>query len=154
MKRKTTEEYLEVIYGLEKEKGSASNGDMASELSVKPSSVTEMIKKLRKKGLVEHESYGGAMLTEKGMEIAIGLMEKHRIIADFLEIIGVERKVAEIDACEIEHHISDSSVKRIGKFVDFVRSAPGSPRWVSNFRDYVRTGKVTNCPKRRGLNGP
>ncbi|MFW6144643.1 MAG: metal-dependent transcriptional regulator [Candidatus Natronoplasma sp.] len=53
MKRKTIEEYLEVIYLLEKKKGIAKTGDISSELGVKPPSVTEMLRKLEDEDYLE-----------------------------------------------------------------------------------------------------
>ncbi len=142
MKKKTMEEYLEVIYELE-EKGKASNGKIASALSVRPSSVTEMISKLQDKGLVRHESYGRVSLTPEGRKKASVLMETHRTIAELLGIMGVRRELAERDACEIEHHVSRQSAMRIGRFVDFFREMPERRRFMDSFRQYCISGETS-----------
>ncbi|MEF8832619.1 MAG: MarR family transcriptional regulator [Candidatus Thermoplasmatota archaeon] len=57
MKQKTLEEYLEVIYLIEKREGQAKTGKISSELDVKPPSVTEMLRKLEVEGYLEYERY-------------------------------------------------------------------------------------------------
>lgn len=141
MKRKTTEEYLEIIYVLQKRDGYAKTGKISKEYDIKPPSVTEMLQKLQKEGYVEYRKYKGAKLTDRGMMIASKLMETHRIIADFLEIIGVDRNLAEIDACQLEHHVSIMTMKRLKDFVDFINGSPQMPHWIEHYYNYVRTGE-------------
>jgi DtxR family Mn-dependent transcriptional regulator len=124
MRKKTIEEYVELIYILEQEHGHAHTGTIAAEMDIKAPSVTEMLQKLEKDGLVEYQSYTGAMLTSKGKKMALTLMEKHRIVQEFLELIGIDGITAERDACQIEHHVSTGSVRRLEKFVEFLQAAP------------------------------
>jgi len=145
MKKKTVEEYVETIYILEKREGRAQTGMISTEMGVKPPSVTEMLQKLQEQDLVHYETYTGATLTEKGRRMAKSLMKKHRVIADFLEIIGVAQDQAELDACQIEHHVSDGTVRQLEKFVHFVHDAPDTPRWVKHFHHFCRTGERTPC---------
>lgn len=145
MRRKTIEEYMETIYVLEKREGRARTGRIASEMSVKPPSVTEMLQKLQKDGLVKYETYTGATLTSLGKKKAQELMRRHKVIADFIEIIGVERELAEIDACQLEHHVSPKTIEKLKKFVGFVRSAPGDPKWIRRFKRYCETGERIPC---------
>ncbi|MFO7991037.1 MAG: metal-dependent transcriptional regulator [Thermoplasmata archaeon] len=145
MKKKTIEEYIEKIYVIEKTNGRARTGVIAVEMGVKDSSVTEMMQKLEEKGLVEYEPYHGVTLTDSGEEIADELMKRHKVIADFLEIIGVERELAEIDACRIEHHVSAETMDRLEKFVEFINDAPQDPRWIEHFNHFVETGERDEC---------
>lgn len=141
MKQKTIEEYIEIIYVLEKKEGCAHTGVIASEMGVKPSSVTEMLQKLQKEGLVEYKPYVGVELTGSGLKKARQLMKKHRTLADFLEIIGVHREIAETDACRIEHHVSPATMSRLEKFVDYVQNAPQTPKWLERFEHYYKNGE-------------
>lgn len=141
MKRITKEEYIETIYLLEKKAGKAHTGQIAEHMDVKPPSVTEMLGKLQDEALVKYEPYLGAILTEKGKEMANELMSRHKVIADFLEIIGVDKDLAEEDACQIEHHVSEVSTERLRQFVEFIQSAPRDPQWIENFKKYCKTGK-------------
>ncbi len=145
MKQKTLEEYLEVIYILEKRDGRATTGNISSELDVKPPSVTEMLRKLEEDGYLEYEPYEGARLTKAGKKIARNLMESHETIADFLEIIGVRGEQAEVDACELEHHMSKNTLKKLKKFIEFIDDAPDEPKWVEHYRHYIKTGERKKC---------
>ncbi len=101
------EEYLEMIYRLELQGKRASTVDLAEALNVSPSSVTEMLQKLSEKGYLEYTSYKGVSLTEKGREIGRKILERHRLIEEFLKFINVnESKIHDL-ACKIEHVIDD-----------------------------------------------
>jgi DtxR family Mn-dependent transcriptional regulator len=145
MKRKTTEEYIETICVLQNRDGYAKTGEISSEMSVRPSSVTEMLQKLHEEGYIKYEPYKGATLTVFGKKIARELMKKHKIIADFLEIIGIKRELAEDDACQIEHHVTVKTLERLGKFVEFINNAPKEPKWIEHFNHYIKTGKRKEC---------
>ncbi len=145
IEQKTLEEYLEAIYLLEKRNGQANTGDISLELGVKPPSVTEMLRKLEQGGYIEYERYEGARLTPLGKKKARNLMESHETIADFLEIIGVEKEQADLDACELEHHISRNTLRKLKKFIEFIDDAPDEPKWIEHYRHYLKTGERKKC---------
>ncbi len=145
MRRKTVEEYVETIFVLEKKEGAAHTGKIADVMGVKPPSVTEMLRKLQKSGFVKYKPFIGANLTSSGKKKAQELMERHRVIADFLEILGVDRELAEIDACQIEHHVSGITMQRLEKFVEFVGDSPRDPKWMEHFKHYLETGEKIGC---------
>ena len=147
MQTKTIEEYIEVIYTLQKKHGHVHTNDVASTLSVAPPSVTEILQKLSELNLVNYVPYHGVTLTKDGELLAEELMEKHETLAEFLEIIGVDRKDADIDACQIEHHVSSQTMEQLNKFVKFVRADPEDPRWLEHFKQFCKTGKKTKCGK-------
>lgn len=145
MRRKTVEEYVETIFVLEKKEGAAHTGKIAEVMGVKPPSVTEMLRKLQESGFVKYKPFIGANLTSSGREKARELMDRHRVIADFLEILGVDRELAEIDACQIEHHVRGTTMERLEKFVEFVRDSPQDHRWIEHFKHYLKTGVRIGC---------
>lgn len=147
MKTKTVEEYIEVIYALQKGHGHVHTNDLASTLGVAPPSATEMLQKLADKNLVNYVPYRGVTLTKDGERIAKELMRKHKTLGEFLEIIGVERKDADIDACQIEHHVSPKTMSQLNKFVEFVRDAPQDPKWLDHFKYFCKTGERLRCEK-------
>lgn len=149
MKSKTIEEYIETVYALQKKHGHAHTNDVASVLGVAPPSATEMLQKLSKRKLVKYVPYRGATLTENGERMARELFEKHKTVAEFLELIGVPREDAEIDACNIEHHVSKDTINQLNKFLEFVRDAPDDPRWLGHFKHFCETGERLVCEKRR-----
>ena len=81
----TEENYLKAIFSLSAKNGSAvSTNDIASILNTKASSVTDMIKKLADKKLVDYKKYQGASLTNKGLKIAVSIVRNHRLWEVFL----------------------------------------------------------------------
>ncbi len=142
MKRLTREEYIEAIHVLQKPVGRAKTGQIAAHMGVRPPSVTQMLIKLKDEGLVDYEPFVGAKLTPKGNALARELMARHKVIADLLEILGIDRETAEKDACVIEHHMSRESAARLKQFVEFVQSAPRDPQWVERFRKYCEGGEA------------
>ena len=74
------ENYLKAIFKLSgKQKTSVSTNAIAEEIETKASSVTDMIKKLTDKKLVNYQKYNGTSLTKKGHEIAVHIVRKHRL---------------------------------------------------------------------------
>ena len=136
MRRKTIEEYIEVIYDLEEKEGQALTGSSAAEMNVKPPSVTEILKKLEQKGLVAYQAHCGATLTGPGTKLARTLSEKHRVLAEFLMLIGVDEKPAQQDACQMEHHVSEQSVQMIGDFIAFLATDEEGARLLSGFETF------------------
>jgi len=121
MKNSTIEEYIETIHFLEKRDGRAQTGALAAEMGLKPPSITQMLQKLEKEGLIEYASYTGARLTPAGGKLATDLTRRHRTIADFLVLIGIPKDLAEAEACRIEHTISTGTVSEIGRFMRFLQ---------------------------------
>ena len=144
MKRlsETEEDYLRAIYELIEERGYATVSEIASRLKVRPPSVTDMMKKLGDEGFVDYTPYRPIVLTEKGKRIAEDIYHKHSVLRDFLKIIGVDERIAEEDACGIEHHLHTETIERLTKFVEFVENMPKHPRWLDHFEEYIKTGKL------------
>ncbi|MGA9099147.1 MAG: metal-dependent transcriptional regulator [Methanotrichaceae archaeon] len=136
MRKKTWEEYIETISSLEERDGRAQTGKIASEMNVRPSSATEMLQKLQGEGLLRYEIYFGATLTPIGKKLARDPKRKHGVIADFLEIIGVEKSVANADACQIKHYVGSESMEQLEKFVEFVKCSHHDPKGIENFREF------------------
>jgi len=134
MRHKTIEEYIETIFVLEQRNGRAQTGMIASRLGVKPPSITEMLQKLEREGLIHYESYTGATLTRSGKKMARELIQKHRIIADLLEIFGIDREMAEAEACQIEHHVSPQTLKTLEQFVEFAQNDSTTTESIHRFR--------------------
>jgi len=134
MRHKTIEEYIETIFVLEQRNGRAQTGMIAAQMGVKPPSITEMLQNLEREGLIHYESYNGATLTLSGKKMARELMQKHRVIADLLEIIGIDQELAEVDACQIEHHVSPETLKTLNKFVEFARNDVTTIESIRRFR--------------------
>ncbi len=130
------EDYLEAIYHLVEDKGFTSTVDVADRLRVKPPTVSIMLRKLDRDGYLVHEPYRGMKLTERGEKVAISVISRHRIISEFLSMIGVAEKEAQHDAEGIEHHVLPTTVHKIERLVEFLRKNEKS---LNAIRDYTRT---------------
>ena len=119
------ENYLETILILKERNGSVRSIDIANELGYAKPSVSRAVKLLVKKGLIVMEHSGELILTEKGLEMENSIYERHKIISEFfVDILGVDRKNADIDACRIEHVISVNTFEKIKEYVRKGDQAP------------------------------
>ncbi|RAK11816.1 DtxR family iron (metal) dependent repressor [Halanaerobium saccharolyticum] len=112
------EDYLEAIFNLIKENGSARVTDIANSLGIAASSVNQGLKKLNEQGLIKQQKYGPIKLTQSGVQAAEKVNCKHQILYLFLhKTLGVEPETADQDACSIEHVLSQQSFE---KMVDYL----------------------------------
>ncbi|NJJ41483.1 transcriptional regulator MntR [Paenibacillus apii] len=118
------EDYLERIYKLIDEKGYARVSDIAEGLEVHPSSVTKMIQKLDKDEYLIYEKYRGLVLTTKGKKVGKRLVDRHKLLEEFLAMIGVQEQNIYRDVEGIEHHLSWDSITCIESLVEFFRRDP------------------------------
>jgi len=109
------EDYVEIINHLIKEKGYASQADVAERLGVSPPSVSIMLRKLQRKGYVSRVKYRGVALTPEGKKLAERMEERHKMLAEFLITIGVDKKIAMEDAEHIEHYLHRDTLRRIAE---------------------------------------
>ena len=114
---KSLEDYLEIIYLLNIEKNEARVKDIAMRLGVSLPSVTEMVRKLAKKGLVKYERYGIVELTVKGEAMAKNVYKKHEVLTNFFLSIGIDKTTAMHDACLAEHVLSRKTISKINEFI-------------------------------------
>lgn len=123
------EEYLEVIYRLEKRRGSARTMEIARELKVVPGSVTNTIASLERRGLVIHEPYRGVKLTEKGRKLALGVLRRHRLAERLLtDILHIDWSEVHDAACKLEHAIPPNLIKPLEKTLGHPKTCPhGNP---------------------------
>ena len=148
------EDYLESIIMLREGKQAVRVSQMSKALGVKMPSVTSALRKLSQQGLVEHNRYGRVQLTPDGEKVARDVFLRHEALRRFLaEILAVDPRVAELDACEMEHAVSPTTQRKLAKFIEFVLKPPeGQPKWLKIFHHYSQRGGlpeeyVTRCLK-------
>ena len=95
--------------------------DIATSLKVKMPSVVKGLSELKKLGLVTQEPYGDVELTAKGRRIATMILNRHNKIREFLMRIGVSQRIADKDACLMEHILSAETMDKIR---DFLKKGP------------------------------
>jgi DtxR family Mn-dependent transcriptional regulator len=112
------EDYLEVIFELYENEGTVRVTDVAEKLNIAKSTVSQTINKLKTMGLVTQDSYGPIVLTSTGKECALKVQNKHRILRKFfVEVLGVDYKIAEKDACLIEHVVSPQLMEKLSEYI-------------------------------------
>lgn len=112
------EDYLEAIIVLIDEGRPAQVRDVAKLLTVKMPSVVKAIHELKKLGLVTQQPYCDIQLTEKGRRVARLVLDRHTLIRTFLEKLGVSSRIADRDACMMEHILSAETLERIREFTE------------------------------------
>lgn len=109
------EMYLETILLLRAKKSNVRSVDIVEELGYAKSSVSRAVNLLQKAGLIEIDEAGDITLTAAGQKKAEDIYEKHRVFTEAFIRMGSPRKVAEENACRIEHVVSDELFKIIKK---------------------------------------
>ena len=119
------EEYLRVIYERGGESAHVPNKAIADELGVAPSSVTEMLTKLKKDGLVAITPYKGATLTESGLLACLAVIRYHRLWEVFLvEKLGYTWREAHEEAHLLEHASTTRLIERLDDFLGNPKTCP------------------------------
>lgn len=125
----TIEEYLERIYRLEEEHGTAKTKLLAEEVGVSFGTVTNTVDALEAQDLVIHKSYKGVRLTKAGRKIAIDVIRRHRLserlLTDFLEM---DWSKIHDPACRLEHVMVDDLTEPLEKALGHPKTCPhGNP---------------------------
>jgi DtxR family transcriptional regulator, Mn-dependent transcriptional regulator len=144
------EEYTEGIYRLQEELEAVSSGDVAKYMGVSPASATTMLKRLAELEIVTHTPYQGVRLTDRGVDISIALLRRHRLVerllVDFLELPWDD--VHDL-ACKLEHYISEDVADRIARAMHYPQTCPhGNPVDATKTDDAVRLSSLqsgTEC---------
>jgi len=111
--KESAEMYLETIYTLSKTHSYIRSIDVAEALGYSRPSVSRAVGLLKKDGYLSVKEEGFLILTEKGMEAAEKIYERHTILTAALMALGVDPETATEDACKIEHDISDRTLDAI-----------------------------------------
>lgn len=112
------ENYLEIIYEFQNKGERARVSEIAKKKNVSKASVNSAMNVLAEYGLVINEKYHDIILTPEGETMAKFICEKHRIIQTLFEdVLNIDPKIADEDACLIEHVISDYSINKIKEFL-------------------------------------
>lgn len=115
--QESAENYLEAILMLKEKNGSVRSIDIANELSFTKASVSVAMKAFRQEGYIEVAEDGHISLTQKGMDIAEKIYERHKLFAKALIALGVDEETAYEDSCRLEHGISEQSFEKIKDYL-------------------------------------
>ena len=121
--KEKTENYLKVIYRLQRMHGDVRGVDIADELNVSRPTVSIAIKELEKEGYLTINFDSGLRLTDKGIEYAKAVTEKYDFFMDMLRFLHVDMNTAKEDACRLEHSLSEESFQALQTFFQNYMSA-------------------------------
>ncbi|OUO25893.1 metal-dependent transcriptional regulator [Eubacterium sp. An3] len=109
------EDYLETILVLQNKLGMVRSVDVARHMEVTKPSVCHAVATLRDGGFLTMDEDHFLHLTDVGREVAEKIYERHCFFTEQLIAAGVDPEIAEVDACRIEHVISNESFERLKK---------------------------------------
>ena len=138
----TEENYIKTIYHLQQADSTVSTNDVAAKLNTKAASVTDMLKRLNTKQVLNYEKYRGFSLSDEGERVALGIVRKHRLWEFFLvEKLQFGWDEVHAIAEELEHITSKVLIERLDNFLGNPKFDPhGDPIPDSN-------GKIQILPQ-------
>ena len=114
----TTEDYVELIADLIDRNGEARPVEIAERMGVTQPTVTKILARLQREGLVIRQPYRSIFLSEAGQALAEACQQRHRIVVAFLIALGIDEPTAERDAEGIEHHVSERTLDAFARFIE------------------------------------
>jgi len=122
---KSVQDYLRAIAALSKNGNSVGTTEIAKYFKIAPASVTEMIKKLARKGYIDYSPYHGSTLTKKGGQEAQKITRKHRLLERFLvDVLRMSDDKVHTQACQLEHDLSDEAAESLCRFLKHPGKCP------------------------------
>lgn len=136
MASESVEEYIEAIYRLGGDESTVCTCDLAEQLSVSPPSVTTMLRRLSRDGLVTHTRYHGIRLTPQGRTMAISTLRRHRLSERLLtDVLGMSWDKVHEAACKLEHVIKGEIEEKTYEALGRPKTCPhGNPITCSEYR--------------------
>lgn len=142
------EDYLETIYHLVQKDHVARAKDIASGMNVHKSTVTNALKTLADRDMINYAPYGLITLTPDGEQAACDVIRRHNGLRDFfVKILAVEEAQADQAACQMEHAIPQEIMERFLEFVDFVEKNPDTA--AGEFPQFHQRNKTASRKKRQ-----
>ena len=150
----TEENYLKALLRITLEQGNAGQAgtnQLASKLNVRPATATDMLKKLKEKQLVNYEKYGKISLTDRGRDLAVAIVRKHRLWETFLfDKLGFSWDEVHDVAEQLEHIKSEKLVERLDKFLGYPQFDPHGDAIPTADGDYVNEARLTLAEANEG----
>ncbi|MEP7142976.1 MAG: metal-dependent transcriptional regulator [Ferruginibacter sp.] len=114
------ENYIKSIYHLQQQSDTVTTNSLANELQTRPASVTDMLKKLQTKKLLEYEKYRGFRLNATGNKVALNIVRRHRLWEYFLVTkLRFEWDKVHAIAEDLEHVSSIELIQKLDNFLNY-----------------------------------
>jgi len=116
-------------------KGYARVSDMAASLGLSRSAVSNMVRRLARRGFVNYEKYRGFTLTAEGRAVANHVKVRHETLTELLQLLGLSDETVEQEVEVIEHHLKPETLRVFSKLVRFWHEHP------QHLETFLRYGK-------------
>jgi Mn-dependent DtxR family transcriptional regulator len=126
---------LERIAELVERKGYARVTDVAEALNVKPSTVSNMVRRLAARGFLNYERYRGFSLTTEGRTVAARIKARHATLTELFSLMCLEPETIEQEVEDIEHHLRPQTLASLAKLVSYWKTHP------DRLQDFLRFGR-------------
>jgi Mn-dependent DtxR family transcriptional regulator len=120
----SSEDHLERIQELVDQKGYARVADLAASLQLSTSAVSNMVRRLARRGFVNYERYRGFTLTPTGRQVARHIRARHETLTAFLQLLGLDAETVNREVEDIEHHLRPGTLAVLSELVSFWRAHP------------------------------
>ena len=140
------EDYLKIIFQLERERRVARVKDIAARKGVRMASVTGALRRMSREGLVNYGAREFVELTDEGAELARKILQRDEFLRQFLKgTLGLDAEIAEKDACSLEHHLSSETLSRLVALHQFMQTY-GHSTSLSKFLEDGTSVPCGECP--------
>ena len=138
------ENYLKTIFHLQTKDENVSTNELAEKLKAKPASITDMMKKLKTRKLVNYQPYQGFRLTPEGKKVALSIIRRHRLWEYFLaEKLKFNWDEVHEIAEQMEHVSSKKLIDKLDEYLGYPKFDPhGDP--IPDTNGKMETGKQVN----------
>ena len=138
------ENYLKTIYHLQTKDDNVTTNELAEKLHTRPASITDMMKKLKSRKLVNYQPYRGFRLTPEGKKIALSIIRRHRLWEYFLaEKLKFNWDEVHAVAEHLEHISNKKLIDKLDEYLAFPKFDPhGDP--IPDTNGKIETGKQVN----------
>ena len=143
----STEDHLERIQELVERNGYARVSDLAEALGLSSSTVSNMVRRLAKRGFVNYQRYRGFTLTAEGAAVAAHIKDRHRTLTELLTLLGLGPETVEREVEDIEHHLTPQTLAALTALVAFWRDRPAQ---LQAFRSFQARAQAAEDPVRPG----
>jgi len=124
----STEDHLERIQELVEQKGYARVADIAASLALSRSAVSNMVRRLAKRGFVNYEKYRGFTLTAEGRAVAHHVKVRHQTLSELFQLLGLSPETVQEEVEVVEHHLRPETLRVFSRLVRFWHKHPAQLR--------------------------
>lgn len=143
VRSESTEDHLERIQDLVEKVGYARVSDVAEALGLNRSTVSNMVRRLARRGFVNYQRYRGFTLTPEGRKVAAHIKDRHRTLTELLTLMGLEPDTIEQEVEDIEHHLKPQTLAAFNALTDYWRTHPDR---LAEFRAHHKARKKSGPP--------